>query len=172
MTITISSVAKAAVEQMFAGLEGVLKKGAAAAKAQDVEDAVYLNWRLAPDMHPFVRQVRTATEGPTRALSRLAGVDCPTFADDEETFAALLDRLAKARDHIKSLHAEALDANPEGPISFPIGPGEEMNMTRLTYLQKIILPNFYFHVTAAYLILRTIGVDVGKRDYLAASSQL
>lgn len=167
MTITLSSSAHTAIDQMFNALETVLKKGAAAAKTRDVEDTVYLNWRLAPDMFSFAFQVRVATELPARTLSRLAGVEPPSFTDDEETFAALLARVARARDLIKALPAEAIDADPEKPITFPVGPENKMTMPRRAYLQNFILPNLYFHVTAAYLILRQLGVDLGKRDFLA-----
>lgn len=168
MTITLSSSANAAIDQMFKALEGVLKKGAAAAKTKDVEDSIYLDWRLAPDMFPLAFQVRVATELPARALSRLAGAELPSFSDDETTFAEMLQRIAKARDFIKSLPAAAIDADPDKSITFPVGPDNEMTMPRRAYVQNFILPNLYFHVTAAYLILRHLGVDLGKRDYLAA----
>lgn len=166
MTITLSSSANAAVNQMFAGLNGVLEKGAAFAEAKGVEDAVILDWRLAPDMFPFARQVQIATELPARGLSRLAGAALPEMPDTETTIAALRDRIIKARAHIKGLDAAAIDADPEAEITVPVGP-EEMTFTRRAYLQTFILPNLYFHVMAAYLILRHIGVDIGKRDFLA-----
>jgi len=167
MTITISSIANVAIHQMFASLEGVLQKGAAHAKSKDVEDGVYLNWRMAPDMFPLARQVAIATELPARALSRLAGADVPAFDDDAATFAALLDRVAKAREHISGLSEDAIDADPDADITVPVGPDQEMTFSRRMYLQTFILPNLYFHVTAAYVILRRLGVDIGKRDFLA-----
>ncbi len=167
MTITLSAIANTAVDQMFRGLDGVLEKGAAAAKAKGVEDEVYLNWRITPDMFPLARQVQIATEVSARALSRLAGVEPPSFDDDEKTFADLRARISKAHSIIKDLPAEALDADPDAPITFPVGPDREMTMPRRAYLQNFILPNLYFHVTATYLILRHLGVDIGKTDFLA-----
>ncbi len=168
MTNTISSSLNAAVGQMFTALDGILEKAAAHAAANETDETVYLNWRLAPDMLPLLRQVRIATELPARAMSRLAGGDMPTFTDDEETIPQLRDRIKKAHAHIKSLPANALDTDPGEPISFPAGPGTEMTLPRLAYAQNFILPNLYFHVTTAYAILRSIGVDIGKRDFLAA----
>ena len=167
MSLTISTVANSAIEQMFSALDGVLAKAAAHAEAKGVEEAVYLNWRLAPDMFSLVRQVQVATELPARSLSRLAGADMPSFADDETSIADLRDRIKKARDHIKSLDVEALDADLDGPISFPAGGDNEMTLPRRAYLLNMILPNLYFHVTATYAILRQLGVEIGKRDFLA-----
>ena len=167
MSLTISSVANGALDQMFNGLDGILAKAVAHAAENGVEEEVYLNWRVAPDMFPLARQVRIATELPARALSRMAGADMPSFADDETTFAQLQDRIKKARDHIKALSTEALDADIDAPITFPAGGDNEMTLPKRMYLQNMVLPNLYFHVSATYLILRNIGVEVGKRDYLA-----
>jgi len=166
MAITLSTVARTATEQMFSGLDHVLEKGAAAAKAKGVEESVYLNWRLAPDMYPLTRQVQIATEIPARGLSRLAGVPLPGFPDTEQSFAELKARIARARAHIQGLPTAALDADPDQEIKVPMGP-REMTFTRSNFLVHYILANHYFHVTAAYLILRHLGVDVGKMDYLA-----
>ena len=167
MSFTISSIALAAVDQMFAGMEAVLKKGAAAANAKEVEEEIFLNWRIAPDMFPLARQIRIATELPVRGLSRIAGADMPSFADDEVSFDAFLGRIEKARTLVHALDKEALDADPDAPITFPAGAGKEMTLPRRAYLQNFILPNLYFHASATYLLMRQLGVDVGKRDYLA-----
>ena len=168
MSLSISSVARAAVDQMFTGLEGTLKKGAAHAKASDVDPSVYLDWRVAPDMFPLKRQVVIATELPARSLSRLAGAPIPSFDGEDQGFDDLIARIAKAREIIVGLSDAAIDANPDADIVAPMGP-QEMTFKRADYFQTFILPNLYFHVTASYLILRSTGVDVGKRDFLAAS---
>ena len=167
MTITMSTVANAAIDQMFRGLDGVLVKAAADAQARGIEEDVYLNARLAPDMLPLVRQVRIATEIPARALSRLAGVELPSLTDDETTFADLRKRISTAHTFIKDLPKDGLDADPDGPITFPAGPDREMTLPRRAYLQNFILPNLYFHVTTSYAILRHLGVEIGKLDFLA-----
>jgi hypothetical protein len=155
---------------MFSGLDGVLQKGAAAAKAKGVDEAVYLNWRIAPDMLPLTRQVQFATEIPARGLSRLAGVALPSFPDTEANFAELRARVAKARAHIKGLPSAPMDANPDQEIKVPMGK-EERTFTRINFLQHFILPNLYFHTTTTYLILRHLGVDIGKLDFMAAPRQ-
>jgi hypothetical protein len=171
MTDSISSAANDAIDQMFASLDGVLEKGAAYAKANNIEEEVLLNWRLAPDMFPLVRQIRIATELPARGLSRLAGADLPSFTDDETTIAQCRDRIVKARAFIKGLSSDAIDANPDKTMSFPMGPDNTMEMKRIAYLRNFILPNLYFHVSAAYLILRHLGVELGKRDFLAVPQE-
>jgi len=170
MSVTISSVARTATDQMFSGLDGVLQKGAAAAKAKGVDEAVYLNWRIAPDMLPLTRQVQFATEIPARGLSRLAGVALPSFPDTEANFAELRARVANARAHIKGLPSAPMDANPDQEIKVPMGK-EERTFTRINFLQHFILPNLYFHTTTTYLILRHLGVDIGKLDFMAAPRQ-
>jgi len=170
MSVTISSVARTATDQMFSGLDGVLQKGAAAAKAKGVDEAVYLNWRIAPDMLPLTRQVQFATEIPARGLSRLAGVALPSSPDTEANFAELRARVAKARAHIKGLPSAPMDANPDQEIKVPMGK-EERTFTRINFLQHFILPNLYFHTTTTYLILRHLGVDIGKLDFMAAPRQ-
>ena len=170
MSISISSIARIATDQMFAGLDGVLQKGAAAARAKGVDEAVYLNWRIAPDMFPLTRQVQFATEIPARGLSRLAGVALPSFPDTETTFDELRARVARARDHIKGLPSAPMDADPDKEIKVPMGK-EERTFTRINFLQHFILPNLYFHTTATYLILRHLGVDIGKMDFMAAPRQ-
>jgi len=170
MTVTISSVARTATDQMYAGLDGVLQKGAAYAGARKVDEAVFLNWRLAPDMFPLTRQVQIATEIPARGLSRLAGTEIPNFPDTEKTFEELRTRITRARAHIDALPSAPMDADPDGEIRVPMGK-EERSFSRINFLQHFILPNLYFHTTATYLILRHLGVEIGKLDFLAAPSR-
>lgn len=166
MSYTTSSIATAALAQMFTGLSGVLDKGAEYAKAKGVEESVLVNWRLAPDMFPMSRQVQIACDIPARGFARLAGADLPSFPDTETTLEQLRQRVAKAHAFIKDLDKAKIDANPEGDISFPVGQ-ETMTMRRRDYLLNFILPNLYFHVTMAYANLRACGVPLGKSDFLA-----
>jgi hypothetical protein len=167
MAVSISAVARIATDQMYSGLDGVLLKGAARARVLKVDESVFLNWRLAPDMLPMTRQVQFATEIPARGLSRLAGIDVPGFPDTEKTFDELRARIARARAHIKDLPSASMDADPDKEIKVPMGK-EERTFTRINYLLHFVLPNLYFHTTTAYLILRHLGVDIGKLDFLAA----
>lgn len=167
MSLSMSKIAHTAIGQMFGGLETVLKKGAAHAEANKIEESVYLNWRLAPDMFPMKRQVQIATEIPARGFARLAGAALPSFDDKEENFAQLHARIKKARDFIGGLDKSAIDKEPETKITVPFGP-QEMTFTRGDYLLTFMLPNLYFHTSATYLCLRNMGVDVGKLDYMNA----
>ena len=144
MSFSTSTISIAAINQMFGALDGILSKAADHAAANGIEESVYLNWRLAPDMFPLIRQVFVATELPARTLSRMAGAAMPEFADDEASFAELRERIKKARAHISSLDTSALDADPDAPISFPAGGDNEMTLPRRAYLQNMILPNLYF----------------------------
>ncbi len=170
MSLTPAQVARTAADQMLRGLDGVLAKAEAHAAEQEVDEAVYLNWRFTPDMFPMVRQVQIATELPVRGLARLAGQDVPSIPDTEESFADLRARVAKAKELVATISDEAINANPDGPITFPAG-GAEMTLPRLAYLQGFILPNLYFHTSMTYGLLRACGVPIGKRDYLAAPSR-
>lgn len=167
MAVTVSTVARVAVDQMFTGLDRVLEKGAAHVAARQIDEAVFLHWRLAPDMFPLSRQVQFATEIPARGLSRLAGAPIPGFPDTEQSFAELRARIARARGLIGELPSAALDADPDRELTVPMGK-EQRTFTRINYLQHFVLPNLYFHTTATYLILRHLGVEIGKLDFLAA----
>lgn len=166
MTLKPSAVANAAVAQMYAALGAILEKGAAHAKSKGVDEATFVNWRLAPDMFPLSRQVQLACDIPARGLARLAGAELPSFPDTETSFEELRQRVAKAHAFIKDLNRDKIDADPEGAITFPVGQ-ESMTMKRREYLTSFILPNLYFHVTTAYAILRSCGAPLGKADFLA-----
>ncbi|HBK92100.1 MAG TPA: DUF1993 domain-containing protein [Parvularcula sp.] len=166
MQYTTSSVATAAIDQMFRGLQGCLDKAAAHGKSTGVEDSVYTSWRLAPDMFTMARQVQIACDIAVRGLTRLSGAEPPSFPDTETTFAQLKERIAKAHAHIKDLDRAKIDANPDADITVPMR-DQAMTMKRHQFLQNFILPNVYFHVTAAYLNLRNAGVPLGKSDFLA-----
>lgn len=166
MSLPISVIAETAVSQIFGGMQRVLKKGAADAEARKIEDSVYLDWRLAPDMFPMKRQVHIATDIPARGLARLAGAELPKFDDTEKTFAELIARVEKAGAFIAGLDKAAIDRDPDGSITVPMGPRGDMTFTRSAFFLTFALPNLYFHSTALYLNLRNMGVDVGKMDYV------
>ncbi|MEZ5921837.1 MAG: DUF1993 domain-containing protein [Parvularculaceae bacterium] len=154
-----------AVRQTFVALNLLASKAAARCEASKVSEDVYLDWRQAPDMLPLVAQFRFASEIPARALSRLAGAELPVFADDERSFEALKARTARAQVIIDSLDPAALDAEPEKLITVPMG-HLKATLPRGSFAHRWIMPNLYFHTSAAYLILRGIGVELGKADYL------
>jgi hypothetical protein len=166
MQYTASSVAHASIDQMFHALQGMLDKAAHHAKSTGVEDAVYTGWRLAPDMFTMARQIQIACDIAVRGLTRLSGGEPPSFPDTETTFAQLKERVSKAHAHIKDLDRANIDANPDGDITVPMR-DQPMTMKRHQFLMNFILPNVYFHTTAAYLNLRNAGVPLGKSDFLA-----
>ena len=98
--------------------------------------------------------------------ARLAGVEAPRFEDNETTFDQLKDRLARTIAYVKTLDAKAIDASADREITFPLGPTNKGHMKGDDYLNHFVLPNFYFHLTTAYAILRHAGVNIGKRDFL------
>ncbi len=149
-------------------LSGVLAKAEAFAAAKKIDQSVLLQSRIAPDMFALTRQVQVATDGAKRGSARLAGVEAPKFEDNETTIAQLKERIAKTVAFLKTLDKKAIDASAEREITFPLGPEKKGTMKGDDYLNHFMLPNFYFHCTAAYAILRHLGVDVGKQDFLGA----
>jgi hypothetical protein len=149
-------------------LSAVLDKAAAHAAAKKIEPSVLLQSRLSPDMFPLVRQVQIAADQAKNGSSRLAGVDPPRYEDNETTFEQLKERLAKTIAHVKALDPNKIDDSADHDITFPLGPTNKGHMKGADYLNHFVLPNFYFHSTAAYAILRHCGVDIGKMDFLGA----
>ena len=149
-------------------LSAILDKAAAFAAAKKIDPAVLMHSRLSPDMFDLTRQVQVATDHARRGAARLAGAEAPSYEDKETTIADLKTRLAKTVAYLKTLDGKKIDAAGEREISFPLGPSTTGQMKGDDYLNHFLLPNFYFHVTAAYAILRHLGVDVGKRDFLGS----
>ncbi|WP_445679202.1 DUF1993 domain-containing protein [Radicibacter daui] len=124
-----------------------------------------LGARLAPDMHPFTRQIQAVSDTSKGAIARLSGQQPPSMPDTETSVAELRERVAKTEDFIKSVSRDAIDGSEAREIVLKVGPNE-LKFEGLGYLTVFALPNFYFHVTTAYDILRNQGVQIGKRDYL------
>ena len=168
MSFSMSKALLPALEMGLNALLGVLDKGAAFAAAKKVDPSVLLNTRLSPDMFPMVRQVQIATDLAKNGAARLAGVEAPRFEDNEKTFDELKARVAKAVAFINSVDAKAIDASGDRVITIPLGPVNKGEMKGDEYLNHFVLPNVYFHLAAAYAILRHCGVEVGKQDFLGA----
>ena len=148
-------------------LSAILDKAAAHAAARKFDSVVLAQARLFPDMHPLVRQVQFACDTAKGAAARLAGIEVPKHEDTETTIADLKARIAKTVDFLKSVTAAQLkDAeNRAIEIKFPNG---SWKFTGIAYLNDFVLPNFYFHVSVAYALLRKNGVEIGKGDFLGA----
>ena len=155
-------------EIVLNALSGVLDKAAAFAAAKKIEPSVLLGYRLAPDMFALTRQVQVACDQAKNGSARLAGVEPPKFEDNETTIDQLKERIAKTVAFLKTLDPKPIDASGEREVTFPLGANNKGHMKGSDYLNHFVLPNFYFHLTAAYAIARHAGVDVGKRDFLGA----
>jgi hypothetical protein len=167
MPFSMSQGCLPACETGLNALMGVLDKASAHAAAKKVDAGVLLGWRLAPDMFAFTRQIQVVCDQAKNGLARLAGVEPPKFEDNEATVEALKERISKTLAYIKTLDTKAIDASAEREITFPLG-SKKAQMSGADYLNHFVLPNFYFHLTAAYAVARNFGADIGKRDFLGA----
>jgi hypothetical protein len=146
-------------------LAAVLAKGEANAKERSIDPSVFLAARLAPDMFALTRQVQIATDNAKGMAHRLAGREVPALADTESTFAELHARIDKVRDMLKGFKAEDFAGAETREVVLKTRIGE-VKFSGVDYLTRYAIPNFFFHVTTAYDILRHNGVPVGKPDFL------
>jgi uncharacterized protein len=151
---------------MLKNLSAILDKAQAHAEGRKIDPAVLLSSRLYPDMFPLKRQVQIACDTAKGAVARLAGVEVPKHEDSEETIAELKARIAKTIDFIQTVKPAQIEGSEEKGIHLKLG-AREVDYKGMQYLLGHALPNFYFHVTTAYGILRHNGVELAKRDYLA-----
>ena len=166
MPYSLSQASLPVFEIALTALSGVIDKALAFQAAKKLDPATLPSFRLAPDMFTLTRQVQVACDQAKNGSARLAGVEPPKFDDNEKTLEDLKGRVAKTLDFVKSLDRAKIDAAADREITFPLGPVNKGAMKGDDYLTHFVLPNFYFHCTAAYAILRHCGVEVGKRDYL------
>jgi len=167
MTISMYSASVPLMTRALTALGKVLEKGAAFAEAKKIDPSVLLNARLAPDMFALTRQVQIASDTAKGCAARLAGVEAPSWADTEASFAELQARVARTIEYIGGFTPAQIDGSEDKTIVLKFRTGEQ-SFDGIGYLTTFVLPNVYFHCTAAYAILRHNGVEVGKRDYLGA----
>jgi len=146
-------------------LSAILEKAEAHCTAKKIDPSALTTYRFFPDMFPFTRQVQIACDSAKGAVARLAGVDIPKHEDTEQTFADLKVRIAKTIDFLESVPASKVDGSEEKEIVLQMRSGER-RFKGMQYLLGHAYPNFYFHVTTAYNILRHNGVEVGKADFI------
>ena len=146
-------------------LSAILDKAQAHAEAKKLDPAVLGGLRLIADMFPLSRQVQVACDTAKGAVARLAGVEIPKHEDTEQTIPELKARIAKALDFVGSVPAAKIDGSEEREVVLKLR-GQDVKLTGLQYLFGHAWPNFYFHLTTAYNILRANGVEIGKRDYI------
>ena len=146
-------------------LSHVLDKGLAHAKAQEIDTATLVAARLAPDMLTLAGQVQSASDASKLGTARLAGITAPSFPDTETTYEELQARVAKTLDFLNTIERSSIDGFEGRDVVVKNRRGE-MHFTAERYLLQFALPNFFFHVTTAYGLLRHSGVPIGKMDYL------
>jgi hypothetical protein len=143
-----------------------LDKAQAHAKARNFDPAVYMTLRLAPDMLPLPAQIRIAGDSAKGCAARLAGIDIPVFEDNETTFDQLSERIGKTLAFLETVSAKAVDGSEDREIVLPRGNREPRRFKGEYYLKHFVLPNFFFHATTLYALLRHNGVELGKADFL------
>jgi hypothetical protein len=165
MSITMHSASVPVFVRMLNNLLTWLDKAEAHATAKKFETSVLLSARLAPDMLPFTKQIQIASDAVKFGVARLAGIEAPKFDDTETTLAELRERIRKTIDFIQSVPADKINGSEERDITVPRRDGP-MILKGEPYLKHYVLPNFFFHVTTTYALLRHNGVELGKSDYL------
>jgi len=165
MTLSMYSASVTVFSRMLKNLMAIFEKAEAFAAEQNIDLQTFVETRLAPDMIPLSGQVQIATDGAKGVTSRLAGKPLPSWADDEKTFAELKARIQKGIDYLDTFSPEEFVGSDDRTVTIKIG-GNDVELSGETYLLNRGLPNFFFHVTTAYDILRHKGVPIGKKDYL------
>ena len=167
MSITMYSASVPVFVRLLGNLSAWLDKAAAHAEAKKFDQSVYITSRLAPDMLPFPNQIQIACDGVKFGVARLSGVEAPKFEDNETTLAQLKERIAKTLAFVQSVDADKIVGTEEKDISVPRRSGAIV-MKGEFYLRHFVMPNFYFHLTTAYALLRHNGVELGKGDFLGS----
>ena len=170
MALTMHSASVPVFVRMLGNLVGWLDKAESHAREKKFEPSVYLSARLAPDMLALPTQIQIACDTAKFCVARLAGVEAPPFPDDEKTIDELRQRVRKTIDYLQSIPAAQIDGSDAREISVPRRSGA-ITMTGESYLKAFALPNFFFHVTTTYALLRHNGVELGKADFLGALPQ-
>jgi len=165
MAISIQAAGVQRFAHMLKNLSALLDKAEAHCQARKIDPAALTSYRLFPDMPPFTRQVQIACDSAKGAAARLAGLEVPKHEDTEQTFAELKARIAKTVDFVESVSAAKIDGSEGKEVVLKLR-GQDVKFSGLQYLMGFAYPNFYFHVTTAYNILRHNGVEVGKRDFI------
>jgi hypothetical protein len=171
MAISLYSASVPVFQHMLKNLSHILDKGEQHAQARKIDPSALTTYRLAPDMLPFTRQVLIACDAAKNGTARVCGLEAPKFEDKEVTFTELKQRIQKTLDYLATVPADALDGQEDKEITFPVGPERKLTMKGQAYLTTWVLPNFFFHITTAYAILRHNGVELGKADYLAGAQR-
>jgi hypothetical protein len=165
MPVSMYQISIPSFQKHLSALEAILDKAAAYAGARKIEPSVLLNSRLYPDMFNLTRQIQAACDFAKGASARLAGVPIPSVPDTESTIPELKERIAKTLAFMETIKPEQMEGSDARSITLKVGPND-MTFNGSDYLLHFALPNFYFHCTTAYAILRHNGLEIGKRDFM------
>jgi uncharacterized protein len=165
MSLSMYEASIPAFVHTLTSLRAILQKAAAHAETKKFDAAVLVSSRLAPDMFPLSRQVQIASDAAKGAAARLTGTEPPKFEDTEKTLDELVARIDKTIDYLKSFNAAQFEGAAERVVNLKT-PRGELTFTGINFLRHWALPNFFFHVTTTYNLLRHNGVEIGKADYL------
>ncbi len=166
MTISMYAASVPVFRQMLNSLSDVLSKAEAHATAKNIDPVALLQSRLFPDMLPFTRQIQIAADFAKSVPARLASIEVPAYEDNEQTFADLQARIAKTLALLDTLTPAQFDGSEELEIVLRPGTPKEKKLSGQNYLLSYGLPQFFFHVTTAYSLLRHNGIEIGKKDYM------
>lgn len=170
MPISLFDASIPVYKQMLRNLAAILDKAEAHAAVQGRDPTDLLEVRLAPDMHPLSRQIQMASDAAKGGAARLAGQIPPSMPDEEKTWAEFKDRVARTLAYVNSISRDQVDGREDAMIELAF-PGRTMTFTGRDFLFQFSLPNFLFHVTTAYGLLRSQGVPLGKMDFLAGGGR-
>lgn len=165
MSLSMYSISIPVFTRQLNNLSTILGIAAANAETRKIEQSVFLNARLAPDMFPLSRQVQIACDTAKTGAALLAGVEAPSYADDETSIGELQARIAKTLEFVQGISTAQLDGSEDRTVTLKRR-DKETHFQGLAFLLDHVLPNFYFHLTTTYAILRHNGVGIGKRDFL------
>jgi hypothetical protein len=165
MAISMYSASAPVFAKMLENMLAWLDKAQAHAEARKFDPNNFLGLRLAPDMLPFSRQIQIASDNAKGPIARLAGIEIPKFEDNEASFDDLRARIRKTIEFVKSVPAEKFEGSEDREIVLPLR-NRELRFNGENYLKHFAQPNFYFHCTTAYALLRHAGVELGKTDFL------
>ena len=168
MAVSMQQVSLPVFIKHLNGLAGCMKKAQALYAENKYDEATLLSYRFYPDMFSFARQVQAATDHARNCAALLAGVEAPKYEMNEKSIADLIARVEKTVEWLKAVKPEQIDGSEEKPVTVKMA-DRELNFKGLELLLNRSLPNFYFHCTTAYDILRHNGVSLGKRDFMGAA---
>jgi uncharacterized protein len=166
MTISMYAASVPLFRQMLESMDALLAKAQEHAAARGFDPSVLVHARLFPDMFPLLRQVQIACDFAKGVSCRLAGAEVPAHADDEQDLAGLRGRIAATLEVLAGLDASAFEGCESREVVLRPGTPKERRLDGQAYLLQYGLPQFFFHVTTVYALLRHNGVEVGKRDFM------